>query len=60
MSAAGASAERVKDYYAAWISAMQALNSLQYGSSANSERAYQASKQRLSELWTRIEIEAGI
>lgn len=49
--------DRVRDFYSIWDSSMQALIGLQYGSRANSELAYQATKQRLNESWTRIEID---
>lgn len=50
----------MKDYFSAWIAAMQSLSSLQYGSKINADRSYSDSKRRLAEMWSRLAIEIGI
>lgn len=57
--ASQAVAALVKDYFVTWSAAMSATTSLQYGSKAEADRAYQDATTKLSEIWTRIELELG-
>jgi hypothetical protein len=55
----GASSPMLKDYYAVWLSGMRGLKSLQFGSRGQARATTESTKQRLGEIWTRFEIEAG-
>lgn len=55
-----AAAIALKEYYAAWIAAMQSLPSRLAQSRSGAATASAATKQRLDELWARFEIEASL